>query len=79
MLAKPIKQGIKVFVVCCSMSAVWIGFKVYTGASPNEDESALSICDKLIEETCLTGQKGHPLYTDNWYTSINIAKHLFEN
>ncbi len=29
---KPIKHGVKVFALCCTFSAVLLGFEVYTGA-----------------------------------------------
>ena len=37
MPAKPIKHGIKVFAICCSMSAVLLGFKVYVGKDEGLD------------------------------------------
>ena len=44
MPAKPIKHGIKVFAICCSMSAVLLGFKVYVGKEDGLDGTALGIC-----------------------------------
>ena len=80
MPAKPIKHGIKVFVCCCALSAVILSFKVYVGKEEvgGGDGSAKSICIELLEKAGLTGQRGRTLYTDNWYTTMELAKHLWE-
>ena len=78
MPAKPIKHGIKVFAICCSMSAVLLGFKVYVGKEDGLDGTALGICVQLILESGLGNVKGRVLYTDNWYTSMALAKEMFE-
>ena len=79
MPAKPIKHGIKVFVVCCALSAVLLGFKVYVEKEDDADNSALSVCDELVNEAFLMGHRGYMLYTNNYYTSMALAKHMFEN
>ncbi len=79
MPAKPIKHGIKVFAVCCAFTAVLLGFETYVGAGGDEVKStAVDICCRLVEKANLTHQKGRIVYTDNWYTSILLAKTLFE-
>ena len=40
------------------------------------DNSALGICDRLISKAELITAEGRILFTDNWYTSIDLAKHL---
>jgi len=78
---KPIKHGIKVFCVCCAFTAFLLGFEVYLGKENihcNEDRSVLGIVDRLIVENGLTSARGRVLYTDNWYTSVDLAKHLYE-
>ena len=77
---KPIKHGMKVFCICCSVTAVLLGFEVYLGRdfSP-EDSTALGIVDRLIVGAGLTQAKGRTLYTDNWYTSVSLAIFLYEN
>lgn len=75
---KPIKHGIKVFCICCGLTAVIMGFKVYVSKLDNEDHTAKEIVEKLIQSAGLTDCRGRTLYTDNWYTSIPLAEHLFE-
>ena len=58
MPAKPIKHGLKVFVLCCTVSAVWLGYKIYLGKEDTGDGSALAIVDELITEAELTQHKG---------------------
>ena len=60
------------------MSAVLLAFKIYVGKEDDEDETTLQLCDRLIKEAGLTGAKGRVLYTDNYYTSMKLAKHMFE-
>ena len=56
---------------------MWCGVNL----SIEEDEvdgSAVSICDRLITGARITLQRGRTLFTDNYYTSVKLAKHLFE-
>ncbi len=76
---KPIKHGIKVFAVCCTFTAVLLGFEVYLGSEDSmSDQSAIGVVERLVETAGLTKTRGRILYTDNWYTSISLAKILFD-
>jgi hypothetical protein len=78
MPAKPIKHGIKVFCLCCAVSAALLSFEIYVGKEDEErDNSALAVCDRLVNAAGLTGNRGRVLYTDNYYTSVKLAKHMF--
>ena len=79
MPAKPIKHGIKVFCVCCAISGIMLAYEVYRGNKDKKtDGTAVDVCDRLVNEAELTGPRGRTLYTDNYYTSVKLAKHLFE-
>ncbi len=78
MPAKPIKHGIKVFALCCAFSAVVLAFQVYVGKEDNSDGSAVTVCEKLCVSAGLTTHRGRVLYTDNYYTSIKLARLMFE-
>jgi len=78
MPAKPIKHGIKIFAICCAHSSVLLNFFVYVGKEDEVDGSALNVCDRLITGASITLQRGRTLFTDNYYTSVKLAKHLFE-
>jgi hypothetical protein len=67
---KPIKHGIKVFAICCSITVVLLGFEVYVGKE--------TIVERLINESGLSLARGRTLFMDNWYTSVGLAKLLFE-
>lgn len=75
---KPIKHGIKVFAVCCAYSGVMLGFEVYCGSDTDEDNSALAVVDRLLQKNHLTTARGRAVYTDNWYTTVPLARHLYE-
>ena len=78
MPAKPIKHGIKVFALCCVVSAVILAFKVYVGKEDDSDGFAAAVCDELCVDAGLTHQRVRVLYTDNYYTSVKLAKLTFE-
>ena len=80
MLAKPIKHGIKVFCLCCAISACLLSFKVYVGKDDEDsDNIALGVCDQLVKDSGFTITRRCVLYTDNYYTSVKLAKHMFES
>ena len=53
MSAKPIKHGIKVFALCCALSAVILLFKVYVGKEDTSDGSTVGVCNHLIKDAVL--------------------------
>ena len=79
MPVKPIKHGIKVFVLCCAYSAVVLSMEVYVGKEDEIAGDALSVCDRLMSAASINFQRGRTLFTDNYYTSVKLARHLFEN
>jgi hypothetical protein len=77
--AKPIKHGIKVFCDCCAVSGIMLAHEVYCGNKDKKtDGTSVQVCDRLVNEAELTKSCGGTLYTDNYYTSIKLAKLLFE-
>ena len=56
-----------------------LAYEVYCGNKDKKtDGTAVDVCDRLVNEAELTGPRGRTLYTDNYYTSVKLAKHLFE-
>ena len=77
---KPIKHGIKVFTLTAAGEFPYVlGFEVYVGMENNTHEynKASSIVKRLITAAGLTTQSGRILYTDNWYTSVSLARDLY--
>ena len=68
------------FALCCSVTAYLLGFEVYTGKefSRSTESSALKVVERLINRANLTHVRGRSCATDNWYTSVDLAKYLFE-
>ena len=77
MPAKPIKHGIKMFDICCALSAILLGFKVYVGQEEDSNYIDLGIYGELVKEAGTTSVRGKMLYTDNYFTLMAIAKHIF--
>ena len=79
MPAKPIKHGIKEFVLCCAYSSYVMSFEVYTGAGEEAvDGSPTAVIERLLA-TCDVHGSGHGrvMITDNWYTSIELMIYLW--
>ena len=77
---KPINHGIKVFAVCCLYTGYLLGYKVYLGKDYQRDGgSAIQVVDRLITNAGFTQHRGRIFDTYNWYNSVPLAKHLFEN
>ena len=38
----------------------------------------MAIYHQLCREAGITGERGHVLYTDNWYTGIKLCKEFFK-
>ena len=65
------------FALCCAFFAVILAFQVYVGKEDNSDGSAVAVCENLCVSAGFT-QRGRVLYTDNYYTSIKLARLMFE-
>jgi hypothetical protein len=79
MPAKPIKHGLKVFCLCCAYTGVMLSFKIYLGKEDDTDGSAMSVCLFLCSAAGILNTRGRILHTDNYYTSVKLAKYLYEN
>jgi hypothetical protein len=75
---KPIKQGFKVFAICCAASAVLLGYEASTGKDESASAAAIAIMERLILDAGLTTSYRRTIFTDNWYTSVKLANMLFE-
>jgi hypothetical protein len=61
------------------LQKVMLAFEVYCGNKDKKtDGTAVDVCDRLVNEAELTRPCGRTLYIDNYYTSVKLAKHLFE-
>jgi hypothetical protein len=76
MPAKPIKHGIKVFAACCAYSGVLLAYDVYCGKDI-DGRNIMQITIDLLQSANLFSARGRALFTDNYYTSIKLAKELF--
>ena len=66
MPAKPIKHDIKVFDICCALSTILLGFKVYIGQEDDYYNTALGIFDELVKEAGITSARRRTICTDNY-------------
>lgn len=70
------KYGVKLFKLC-TLPGYTYKISIYSGKQ-NDDVNTtptkvvMALCDDLLN-------KGHTLYTDNWYTSVGLARELLKN
>ncbi|KAH9637759.1 hypothetical protein HF086_009427 [Spodoptera exigua] len=70
------KYGIKEFKLC-TLPGYTYKINIYAGKANDNvnttpENVVMSLCSGLLN-------KGHTLYTDNWYTSIDLARNLLKN
>ncbi len=72
--------GLKFFVLCDCESGFVLNFIIYTGTNIDYPEDKILGMSGSIVKTLLAKylDKGHILYTDNWYTSPTLATYLHE-
>jgi len=79
---KPIKWGIKTFLLCESKSGYIVNAEIYTGKVDNDPTyvDELGVTGSLVVRISQPyhGQN-YCLYTDRFYTSVNLATYLLEN
>jgi len=80
MPAKPVKWGVKVWVLCDSVNGYICTFDVYTGkdtsgSTVHAHGLAYSIVMKLVKSYL---KKGHIVYTDNYYSSPQLFEDLWK-
>ena len=80
MKAKPIKWGIKVFVLADATNGYIRTFQIYTGRSLEDGSSSVGLCTKVVLDH-MSGLEGSGLhlYTDNYYTSPSLYLHLYNH
>ncbi len=83
MPAKPIKHRIKLLCLCCAATMVIFSFEVYCGKDNSKtDNTTVDMCESLIHEADLVNNqtggmiRGRTVYSDIFYTSVKMAKHL---
>lgn len=75
---KPIKFGIKLWDATDAISAYCLNFEVYVGKNNTVLNKYIWIVIKVvIELTKYLENKGHVIYTDNFYTSPQLADYLY--
>jgi hypothetical protein len=76
---KPVKWGIKIFCVCCSLTSYLWNAYFYVGKSRSADDEHedVSVTHQTVIKllTPLKG-KNHHVYMDNYYTGIPLFKEL---
>ena len=58
-----------------------LAYQIYLGKKEDEEPKvtkAIDVCTQLCRDAGLLESRGRILYTNNYYTSIKLAKHMFE-
>ena len=76
---KPIKWGIKLWVLADSSTAYVVDFNIYSGKAAGREISAHGLGYDVVRKLMRDYEnQGYHLYVDNFYTSMTLAKHLFQ-
>ena len=76
MTLKPIKRGIQFFILCDSVSSYYLKFIIYTGWEDrfvSGEGFTFNIVNELLSDYLYNH---HIVYTDNYYTSLKLARYL---
>ena len=78
MKAKPTKWEIKVFVLSDATNGYIYKMQVYTGKNLGDDSVDVGLCSRVVLEL-MSGLEddGHCVFTDNYYTSPQLALTLY--
>ena len=79
---KPIKWGIKTFILCESKTGYIVNAEVYTGKLKNDPTFVpeLGVTGSLVVQLSQHYQnQNYCLYTDRFYTSVSLAEYLMEH
>ena len=73
--------GIKLFVFCDCATGIILDVIVYSGMDVDiSKDDALGLCGAVVKKFMASYlNKGHILYTDNWYTSPSLSMYLAQN
>ena len=72
--------GIKLFVFCECATGIILDVIVYSGTDVDiSKDDALGLSEAILKKLWLHLNKGHMLYTDNWYTSPSLSVYLAQN
>ena len=74
---KPAKEGILMYSFADSDTAYMLKFEVFTGKSKKQEESTFAT--KAVVLRMIEGylDKGHILFLDNYYTTIDLCNYLY--
>ena len=73
---KPIKRGIKVWILADSVNGYILDLKVYIGKEGDTVEKNLGM--KVVSELTSKLSRGHHVYFDNYFTSLPLLQHLLD-
>ena len=74
------KFGIKLYVLCDCETGIVLDFIVYVGKGTQEDTRGLGATGEIVTNLLQPYMnKGHSLFTDNFYTSPTLSTFLFQN
>ncbi len=80
MIDKPVKHGIKVFVLADGKYAYIKRIQIYTGKNSSLSQNELGLSSQVVLDL-MSGleNRHHKLYIDNYYTSPILVVKLYQN
>ena len=76
---KPIKWGIKLWVLADSLNGYTVDFNIYIGKDASREISRFGLGhDVVVRLMSPYYNQGYHLFIDNFYSSVYLMKHLFQ-
>ena len=77
---KPIKWGIKLWVLADSLNGYTVDFNIYIGKDASREISRFGLGhDVVVRLMSPYYNQGYHLFIDNFYSSVYLMKHLFQH
>jgi len=78
--SKPVKYGIKCYLICNSFNGYCYGIIVYTGKGTMKKLKGMSLTETVVTDLISPYiNKGRVLYVDNFFNTIPLNNYLWEN
>lgn len=79
MPAKPIRDGIKIFALCCALTGYLFAFSVFEGGDKYDDVGLGATGNMVVSLVKKVVFKGHIIVMDNFFPTVNTFAYLKTN
>jgi len=74
---KPVKWGVKCFLICCCFSNYCLNIEIYTGKQENANNRKSPVEELVMKMSNSYLDEFRTIYADSYYVTLNLIKNLF--